>query len=647
MGFVIGFAPWIVYWILVGNTGFVAAVAIAFGIALAGQVLQRVRHQPWRTLEVGTVAVFGLLLIAALTLDDAVLERWLQPLGNFGLFAIATVGVLVGRPFVREYAEAAVDAKTAASGGFRYVTTAMTWMWVAAFGLMTVFSLIPPIVDGDATMRDAGDTLSVACYWVLPFTLMGVAGLVSAVFPGWFEKRSQLLESQSSTEPEVTPQPAPAGDVSTGSLALDVPADSRHDEAFSLVVRGATPGAAMTIRTTGTDLFGAQWRSEATFTVPADGIVDVAAQVPDHGDWEVADADAPLWAMRFVSEGRVPDLFVPPPDAWLVTVEATSPDGIARRTATRRVSAPGVSVRPLDVGGRPALLASPAGEEPTGGWPAVACFGGSEGGVDSQRTTVGMLASNGYAALAYSWVDESSTEATLVNIPLERFASAVGALGAQPSVDANRLTAMAISRGAEGVLAAACAGNLPVAGLILVSPSAVSWQAIGPDGEIADTPSWTWNGRPVPWAPLPGGELMPQLIRNAWRAHRDIAAHRPSLLRLGAAYRSGLAAAPPEAALRSEEATPPLLCLTGADDQLWPSEEMSTALLDRRSAAHDAHRTFDGAGHLLRLGMFPADAQWTGGIAFGGGGVGQGRAQREAVRSVLGFLARITAGTRA
>jgi len=29
MGFIIGFAPWIVYWILVGNTGFVAAVAIA------------------------------------------------------------------------------------------------------------------------------------------------------------------------------------------------------------------------------------------------------------------------------------------------------------------------------------------------------------------------------------------------------------------------------------------------------------------------------------------------------------------------------------------------------------------------------------------------------------------------------------------
>lgn len=80
---------------------------------------------------------------------------------------------------------------------------------------------------------------------------------------------------------------------------------------------------------------------------------------------------------------------------------------------------------------------------------------------------------------------------------------------------------------------------------------------------------------------------------------------------------------------------------------MWPSSEMATALLDRRSAARDEHRTFDGAGHLIRLGMFPADAQWTGGIAFGGDGAGQGRAQREAVRSVLGFLARVRAGARA
>ncbi|WP_249353924.1 acyl-CoA thioesterase/bile acid-CoA:amino acid N-acyltransferase family protein [Rhodococcus sp. USK13] len=643
LGFVIGFAPWIVYWILVGNTGFVTAVAVAFGIALAGQVMQRARRQPWRTLEVGTVAVFALLLIAALLVDDAVLARWLQPLSNCGLFAIAAVGVLVGRPFVREYAVGSVDAATAAGGGFRYVTTAMTWMWVAAFGAMTLVSLIPPIVDGDATMRDDGDTLSIVCYWVLPYTLMGVAGLLSAIFPGWFDKTSQFLAEQSSMEPTVVAQPSPPEDLAEGSLVLDVVEDSRHDQPFAVVVHGAEPGAALTVRTTGTDLFGSQWRSEAMFVVPADGTVDVASRAPVRGDWDVADSDAPLWAMRFVSDDRVPDLFVPPAGPWNVTVDVTSAQGRVRRTVIRRAAAPGVTVTEREVDGRPALLALPAGDAPAAGWPGVVCFGGSEGGVDSQRSNLKMLASHGWAALAYSWVDESGTEPTLVDIPLERFATAVTFLRTLAQVDGDRVTAVGTSRGAEGLLAAACDGLIDVNGLVLTSPSSVSWQAIGPEGEIPETPSWTRRGRAVPWAPLPGGTLMPQLIRNAWHAHRDIAARRPSLLRLGTAYRAGLAAAPANSTLHSERVAAPLLCLTGEDDELWPSADMATALLARRAERHDEHRCFPGAGHLVRWGMFPSGAQWTGGIALGGGGIGQARAQRQAIQCVLGFLSRTAA----
>jgi hypothetical protein len=37
--------------------------------------------------------------------------------------------------------------------------------------------------------------------------------------------------------------------------------------------------------------------------------------------------------------------------------------------------------------------------------------------------------------------------------------------------------------------------------------------------------------------------------------------------------------------------------------------------------------------------MFPGDAQWSGGIAFGGTPAGQGRAQRAAVDAVTEFLA--------
>ena len=95
----------------------------------------RVRKQPMHTLDVGNLVVFAVLVVTAFVVPDDVLERWLQPLSSLGLFLIALVGLLIGRPFVREYAAASVDAETAKiRRAFRTITNAMTWMWVGAFG---------------------------------------------------------------------------------------------------------------------------------------------------------------------------------------------------------------------------------------------------------------------------------------------------------------------------------------------------------------------------------------------------------------------------------------------------------------------------------------------------------------------------------
>ncbi|MGJ5668152.1 acyl-CoA thioester hydrolase/BAAT C-terminal domain-containing protein [Rhodococcus aetherivorans] len=617
MSLVVGFAPWIVYWILVGNTGFVTAVAAALALAAAGPLVQRVRGKPWRSLDVGTVVVFALLLIAALTLDDAVLERWLQPVGNLGLLLVVLGGILAGRPFVREYAVETVDPATAASGGFRYITTAMTWMWAAAFAVMTVSSLIPPIVDGSATVRDETDALSVVGYWVVPFVVLGAAGLVSALFPKWFDTKSALAAT-ANPSPEPASPTAPPPDLDSPRVHLVVPRQSRHDEPFRLTLAGSRPDATITVTAEGADMSGARWRSHRSY----DGSVDVV--------------DEPLWDMRFDEPDRVPDLFVPPPGRWPVTLTVTDGPHTTRRTVIRTDAAPGVTVENLDVAGRPGLLARPDGPAPLRGWPAVLCVGGSEGGVDSQRATIAALASHGHVALAYSWLDENTEVAS---VPLERFTGALRHLAALPEIDTDNVAAVGISRGAEGLLAAVAADGTSLRALVLVSPSSVSWQGLGPDGEIPDTPSWTLGGAPQPWAPLPSSALMPQMIRNAWRAGRDVARHRPSLLRLSDAYRAGLRDAPDPAHLRSEKIDAPILCITGTDDQLWPATDMAGALLARRGDGRDRHLSVDGAGHLIRLGMFPGDAQWSGGIAFGGTPAGQGRAQRAAVDAVTEFLA--------
>ena len=55
MGFLIGFSPWIIYWILVGNASFRVAVIVALCLAVLAVLVQRLRRQPWHTLEIGAV----------------------------------------------------------------------------------------------------------------------------------------------------------------------------------------------------------------------------------------------------------------------------------------------------------------------------------------------------------------------------------------------------------------------------------------------------------------------------------------------------------------------------------------------------------------------------------------------------------------
>ncbi len=183
MGILLGFAPWIVYWVLVGNVPFHTAVLVALAIAVLAFVIGRVRGAPGRTLEIGSVATFLVLTGLTFTLSQSFMERWIQPLSTAGIFLVALTGVLIGRPFVREFAEVDQPKEVIESDVFRRITAVLTWIWVAAFAGMTVSSAIPPIVYGDATILDTKTPLSFVCYWVVPFSLLGLAALASRILP--------------------------------------------------------------------------------------------------------------------------------------------------------------------------------------------------------------------------------------------------------------------------------------------------------------------------------------------------------------------------------------------------------------------------------------------------------------------------------
>jgi hypothetical protein len=178
-----GFAPWIVYWVLVGNVPFTTAVSIALLMAVAVFAIGRATGKPGRTLEVGAVATFVVLAVLTFALDESFMARWIQPLSNAGIFLVALVGVLIGKPFVREFAAAEQPPDIVKTDVFIRITTLLTWVWVGAFAGMTLSSAIPPIVQGNATILDTKTPLSFICYWVIPFSLLGAAALASRVLP--------------------------------------------------------------------------------------------------------------------------------------------------------------------------------------------------------------------------------------------------------------------------------------------------------------------------------------------------------------------------------------------------------------------------------------------------------------------------------
>jgi len=183
VGILFGFAPWIVYWVLVGNVPLLAAVLVALALAVVGVVVGRAVRLPTRALEIGSAGTFLALTAATVLLSPSAIQRWALPLSIAALLLVVLVGVLTGKPFVYEFVAAGQPPGVVGSELFGQVTARLAWTWIAVLGGMTVSSAIPPIVLRDASMLDARTPTAYLCYWVIPFSLLGLAALATKILP--------------------------------------------------------------------------------------------------------------------------------------------------------------------------------------------------------------------------------------------------------------------------------------------------------------------------------------------------------------------------------------------------------------------------------------------------------------------------------
>lgn len=181
MGILVGLAPWIVYWVLVANVPFAVSALVALAVAITGWALGRAARAPGGTLEIGAVGTFVVLAALTFTMNQSFHERWLQPLSNAALFAVALAGVLIGKPFVAEAVRVDQSADAVTTEAFGRAGALLTWMWVAVFAAMTVSTVIPSLVSADATIVDSTRPLSFVWYWVVPLTLLALAAIASNI----------------------------------------------------------------------------------------------------------------------------------------------------------------------------------------------------------------------------------------------------------------------------------------------------------------------------------------------------------------------------------------------------------------------------------------------------------------------------------
>ncbi|MDT5326831.1 MAG: hypothetical protein QOF25_3983 [Mycobacterium sp.] len=179
VGILSGFAPWIVYWVLVGNVPFATAAVLALVVAVASFLVGRIQRMSLQPLEIGATATFTVLTVLTFALSQSVLERWLLTWSNLGILVVALISVLIGTSFVPELADAGPSPDEIREEMFGRLKIQVQWLWVATLAGMTVSSSIPPLALGDASISDPRTALSVGSYWVVPVVLLALAALAS------------------------------------------------------------------------------------------------------------------------------------------------------------------------------------------------------------------------------------------------------------------------------------------------------------------------------------------------------------------------------------------------------------------------------------------------------------------------------------
>lgn len=403
---------------------------------------------------------------------------------------------------------------------------------------------------------------------------------------------------------------------------IEAPASSRRDEQIPVRITGLDPGQTVSLTASVEDGGGIAdtWISEATFEAIGEGVVDLTEHEPLSGSYEGVDPMGWLWSMAPEGmDGR----FVTDRSGFDVTLRARVGERETVRTITRRNTTEDVSVRTVETDDLVGAYVSPGGSGPR---PGVLALHGSDGVPPFVRAA--LLAAHGYAVFAPIYFgDYAAVPDTLNEIPLSYFERAAAWLGEQDGVADGDLGVLGVSRGGELALVLGARYDW-VGAVVSYVGSGVRWA-----GRNTEQATWSVDGEPLA-----------SLSYDSSDSTETDAGYRRGRPAFVAAYESADESTLEAATIPVEQIEAPVLCLSGRDDQLWPSTMLSAHAVDRLRASdfdHDFdHLAYEDAGHLITAPYRPTtELRHDKGLLLGGTAPGYAHAAEDAWPTVLDYLA--------
>lgn len=359
------------------------------------------------------------------------------------------------------------------------------------------------------------------------------------------------------------------------------------DETIAIRVLDLQPGAATTLKLW-SSFNDVVLLSSATFKADANGVVDLSSHAPTSGSYEGVDAMGLFWSRAPVDGDLAKGFEGMTTDPLTVTLVAEIEGGASpiSHPIRRAYIGPGVVSREVRERKLFGKIFEPAQPGPH---PAVLVVGGSNGGLAWSQEMAALLASHGYVALALAYFAAEGLPPTLDRIPLEYFGTALDWLSAQTSVASNHIGVVGVSRGGE--LALLLGSTYPqIRTVVAYVPSGILWPSYPESGHGA----WTQSGQEIPYARTLTFEQWDKALA-AGDARQDSFDWYSIPLR-DAAYAK-------RASIQVEKINGPVLMITGIDDKLWPSTELTECAVQRFKQQGFRHRVehlaYAGAGHSI------------------------------------------------